>query len=336
MKNLLYIGNHLKQQTANISAIGILGPKLEQESYILRYASSKPHKVARLLDMLWSCFKHRKLTDLVLIDTYSTQNFYYALLVTQLCRFLNLKYIPILHGGNLPQRLKTHPRFSKAIFKHAYKLVSPSIYLKEAFESFGYKNVVYIPNSLEMSQYPFHEKQLDEVNLLWVRSFSKIYNPLLAVNLLKALQDQGIKSSLCMVGPDADGSLEDVKQLAKNLNVSVTITGKLPKQDWLALSKDYNIFINTTNYDNMPVSVIEAMALGLSIVSTNVGGLPYLLKHEKDSLLVPPDNTEAFVAAIKKLLDNPEATCEMAVQARKKVELFDWELVKHQWFELLS
>ena len=55
----------------------------------------------------------------------------------------------------------------------------------------------------------------------------------------------------------------------------ITITGILRKAEWIELSKDYDVFINTTNVDNMPVSVIEAMALGMPIVSTNVGGIPF-------------------------------------------------------------
>ena len=336
MKNLLYIGNNLKQTTANISAIGIIGPKLEQEGYYVTYASSKTHKGARLLDMLLSCIIHRKTTDVVLIDTYSTQNFYYAFFVSQLCRILKLKYVPRLNGGNLPLRLKKYPKMCHAIFKPAYKLVSPSKYLKASFESFGYNKISYIPNSLDLEKYIFNVKDLQEVNLLWVRSFSKIYNPMLAVRVLKALQDDNIKANLCMVGPDSDGSLESVKQLAQTLKVSVKFTGKLSKEDWIALAKEYNIFLNTTNFDNMPVSVIEAMALGLPIVTTNVGGLPYLITNEKDGLLVPPNNVDAFVVAIKQLINNPETSKALALNARLKVEKFDWNVIKYQWIKLLE
>jgi len=79
-----------------------------------------------------------------------------------------------------------------------------------------------------------------------------------------------------MVGPDKDSSLGEAKDLAKQLGVaeSVTFTGVLPKAQWHQLSEKFDIFINTTNIDNMPVSIIEAMALGLPIVSTNAGGLP--------------------------------------------------------------
>jgi len=336
MKNVLYIGNNLKQQTANISAIGILGAKLEKEGFNLKYASSKTNKIYRLLDMLWNCFKHRKSIDVVLIDTYSTQNFYYAFCVALLCRLLDLKFIPVLHGGNLPMRLKKNPKMSQAIFKPAHALVSPSVYLKEAFESFGYKKVSYIPNSLDLEKYIFNVKDFQEVKLLWVRSFSKIYNPILAIRVLKALQDDNIKASLCMVGPDSDGSLEAVKQLAQTLKVSVKFTGKLSKEDWIALAKEYNIFINTTNFDNMPVSVIEAMALGLPIITTNVGGLPYLITHEEDGLLVPPNSVDAFVAEIKKLINNSEVSRNLAFNARQKVEKFDWNIIKYQWIDVLQ
>src|SRR5690606_5057886 len=107
MKNLLYVGNHLQNSQTNVSYSAVLGPLLEQGGYDLRYTSNKTNKVLRLLDMLWTTFRSRKKTDVVLIDTYSTQNFYYAVLVGQLCRLLQLPYIPILHGGNLPQRLKS-------------------------------------------------------------------------------------------------------------------------------------------------------------------------------------------------------------------------------------
>ena len=61
----------------------------------------------------------------------------------------------------------------------------------------------------------------------------------------------------------------------------------MKKSSWINLSKDCDIFINTTNYDNMPISVIEAMALGLPIVSTNAGGLKYFHDDGEDALLVP-------------------------------------------------
>ena len=336
MKNLLYIGNHLQNAQTNVSQSAVLGPLLAQSGYQVRYASDKTNKTARLWDMLWTTLSTRKKTDIVLIDTYSTQNFYYAVLVGYLCRMLNLPYIPILHGGNLPFRLKKSPKLSKNLFKNALVNVSPSLYLKSAFEALGYDNLVYIPNTLTIAKYPFYKKNYDQPRLLWVRSFSEIYNPTLAIQVLVELQQRGYNASLCMVGPDTDGSLSQVKALAKQLKVSVKFTGKLTKSEWNQLSKEYNIFINTTNFDNMPVSVIEAMALGLPVVSTNVGGLPYLITDGVDGMLVPPNDKIAMANAICSVFENLETTEAMVLKARQKVEAFDWEKVNKLWDKVLG
>ena len=110
----------------------------------------------------------------------------------------------------------------------------------------------------------------------------------------------------------------------------------MTKTDWIKYAQDFDIFINTTNVDNTPVSVIEAMALGLPIVTTNVGGIPYLLEDEKEALLVPSDNVNAMKQAIISLLENPDKTKSLSQNGRKKVEKFDWEVVKKQWVEILK
>jgi len=313
-----------------------LGTLLSQEGYELCYASGYQSKVLRLLHMLYKVFVQRKQTDYVLIDTYSSQNFYYAVLVGKLCAVLQLPYIPILHGGNLPERLGRSPQLCKPLFHKALVNVSPSLYLKTAFEARGYPNVVYIPNTLQLESYPFKQRSVETIKLLWVRSFAEIYNPMLAIKVLKGLRDLGYIADLCMVGPDSDGSLEQVQQYSALHNLEVRFTGKLTKDQWIDLSNDYTMFINTAHVDNAPVSVMEAMALGLPIVSTNVGGMPYLIAHGIDGLLVDPDNIEQMAAAILKLYDNDVLAKTIVVNARLKVEQFDWEIVKKQWFEVLG
>ena len=96
-----------------------------------------------------------------------------------------------------------------------------------------------------------------------------------------------------------------------------------------------DIFVNTTNIDNTPVSVLEAMATGLPVVSTNVGRIPYLLSHETDALLVPPDDAPAFAAAVSRLIDDPELARRLALAGRRKVEEFDWQIMLKRWDALL-
>ena len=336
MRNILYIGNQLSQNGKTLTTIDSLSQLLRQEGFQVFTASKKKNKFLRLFNMLFHVINYRKQADYVLIDTYSTFNFYFAYFVSQLCRLLKLKYIPILHGGDLPNRLKQSPKLTRAIFKNAFVNVAPSQYTQASFEKFGFSNITCIPNSIELKKYPFKKRTFDTIRLLWVRSFSKIYNPSLAIDVLNALKNENRDAELCMIGPDNDGSLLEAKKYADQLGLEVTFTGKLSKQKWIRLSEDYNIFINTTNIDNMPVSVIEAMALGLPLVSTNVGGLPFLIEHDKTGFLVEPNSVVSFVESIEGIIDSPNKTHRIMAEARDYAEKLDWENVKKQWINVLK
>lgn len=334
-RNVLYIGNKLSNKGMTVSTIDTLSLLLEQEGFTVFTASSRNNKVLRLFDMLFSTLRHAPKVSCVLIDTYSTQNFFYAVMVAKLCRILAVPYVPILHGGDLPKRLSMSPGYSKRLFEGAKINVAPSKYLMEAFQKNGYQNIIHIPNSVEIENYPFLLRKEIQPRLLWVRSFAEIYNPLLAIEVLKKLTDKGVKASLTMVGPEKDGSLEKCKVAAKQDGLPVVFTGKLSRKEWIDLSVSHDIFINTTNFDNMPVSLIEAASLGLPIITTNVGGIPFLV-DEKTSVLVPPNNAEAFVEAINNLLEDSEKTESLSKKGYEAAKLFDWEKVKKSWLALMN
>lgn len=334
-KNILYIGNHLVSSTKYVTTLETLSQLLINEGYRVSIASNKRNKMARLLDMCFSVLKHRNKTDYLLIDTYSTTNFYYAFIVSQLARMCKIAYIPILHGGNLPYRLQKSKLLSKLIFSNSYINVSPSNYLKDAFEKQGYPTKL-IPNPIEIEKYPFKTRSQLAPKLLYVRAFADIYNPTLAINVLHEVQKKYPKANLCMIGADKDGSLQQVKKLIEkyNLQASVEITGFLSKKEWHKKSEEFDIFINTTNVDNTPVSVIEAMALGLPVVSTNVGGIPYLIKNLDNGILVEKDNVNEMTNAIFNLVENYHE--ELILKARKTAVSFAWDNIKHLWINLLK
>ncbi|TXD49137.1 glycosyltransferase family 4 protein [Polaribacter sp. IC073] len=330
-KQILYIGNMHSENPTTFKNLSFF---LNKEGYTIYEASAKVNKFLRLLDMCFCIINLRKKVDYVLIDTYSTSNFYYALVCSQLARFLKLKYIPILHGGNLPHRLEKFPKMSALIFKNSDVNISPSDYLKYEFENKGYV-VQKIPNILETEKYPFLKREIIKSKLLYVRAFDNIYNPTMAIEVLRKLVKIYPEAKLCMIGPDKDGSLKDVKSLISkyNLENNVEITGFLPKSEWHKKSEAYDIFINTTNIDNTPVSVIEAMALGLSVVSTNVGGIPYVIENLEDGLLVAKNDVEKMVEYVISIINGNHK--DIAINARAKVEKFGWESIRNDWLKIL-
>ena len=274
--------------------------------------------------------------DLVLIDTYSTSNFWYAIWSARLCKLRNKPYIFLLHGGKLPQRLEKSNKNTLKLFKNAKANVVPSQFLMQELKVFQFSNLMCIHNFIDLEEYPFIKREHIKPRLLWVRAFHKIYNPFLAIKAFEKLQVLYPKATLCMVGPEKDGSLAKVRDYILEKKLAVQLTGKLSKKEWRELSKEYDIFLNTTRVDNTPVSILEAMALGLPIVSTKVGGIPYILENGKNASLIREPNPDVLMEALQNILMNPEKAIEMANKSREKVEVYDWAHIRHQWINLLS
>ncbi len=331
---LLYIGNKLSAHGSTPTGIEVLGPKLESEGHSVVYASSKKNKAARFFDMLSSVCKNRTV-DYVLIDTYSTQNFWYAFSVAALCRFFHLKYIPILHGGNLPYRLKNSPVASRFVFKHSYVNVAPSYYLKDAFELHGFE-VKFVPNPVDVAPFGFRERLSASAKLLWVRALTPLANPRMAIETVHILKGKYSEAKLCMVGPDKAGMLEPLKNFSQTMIVDVRFTGKLLKEQWMDLAQSHDIFINTSKVDNAPFSLIEAMSLGMFVVSTNVGGISYLVADGLDALLVNDDDAPAMAAAVERIISDKELRTRLSENMQMTIKRFQWQNVKDQWAEILK
>jgi glycosyltransferase involved in cell wall biosynthesis len=195
-----------------------------------------------------------------------------------------------------------------------------------------------LPNPLDLNVYEFRLRSQPRPLLVWLRAFNEGYNPSLAPKAVALLIGDFPNIQLTMIGPDkGDGSLQRLQQVMTELNVAdqVSLTGGVPKTEVPRWINGGDMFLNTTNMDNAPVSVMEAMACGLCVVSTNVGGIPYLLEHEHDALLVPPDDPEAMATAIRRVLTEPGLAERLSRNARHKAEQFDWANILPKWEHLL-
>jgi len=336
---ILYIGNMLKKWGNNPTSVDFLGEKLEKDFEVIRI-SSYQNIVFRLLDIWKTLILCHKKVDIVLIDTYSTKSFFFAWTSGRLASLFKLKYIPILHGGNLPSRLIKSKKIFQRFLNDSHVVISPSEYLKQSLNQIEEIPIQIIPNSIDLGKYPYTQRpNLDKIKIVWLRAFDKIYNPHLAIKLVHYLVKNGEKNvSLTMIGPDKDGSMEQCIKLSEDLGIKdlVHFTGGLSFNSWLPIVQKGNVFINTTNVDNMPVSLIESMALGVPVISTKVGGIPHLVKDGYNGLLVAPDSPSKFGEAILKLKRNPKLYRDLSDNGRKSASKYSWNKINNQWKTILN
>jgi glycosyltransferase involved in cell wall biosynthesis len=279
----------------------------------------------------------RKQYQVAVVDVYSGRAFWWAEAVSWMLRKLHKPYVLALHGGNLPIFSATHETRVRKLLLSASAVTAPSRYLLETMKAYR-PDILLIPNSIDTRGYEFRCRQEASPRLVWLRAFHDTYHPELAVKTLAILVNQFPDAHLTMIGPDkGDGSLQRTREEAEKLGLinRLTLIGSIPKSEVSANLTSADIFLNTSRADNTPVSVLEAMACGLCVVSTNVGGIRYLLNDQQDSLLVPPDDPQAMASAVWRVLSNPGFSGRLSAQARAKAEGFDWLSVIPLWDRLL-
>ena len=236
------------------------------------------------------------------------------------------------------KRYKKHPHIFNFLLSDARTIISPSEYLRESFQNNSF-SITVIPNYIDLEKYSIKSRKKIKPHLLWVRSIHNIYNPLMAVHVLYGIKKKYPDARLCIVGPVKDNRVrEQLKILISRLDLQnhVLFSGQLSKIEWTALSKDYDIFINTTDYDNNPVTLLESMALGLPIVSTNVGGVPYLIDDNVTGLLVEAKKSEQMVEKINELISGKIDGYQIARNAREAVSHYDKNEIIKQWCQTIN
>jgi glycosyltransferase involved in cell wall biosynthesis len=135
-----------------------------------------------------------------------------------------------------------------------------------------------------------------------------------------------------MAGQDK-GLQAETERLAAELGLasSVRFPGFLTVEGKFDAGGQAHIFLNTNHVDNMPVSIVEACAMGLPVVATSVGGIRDLLTDRETGLLVPDGEVEAMAQAVLRLVDQPELASRLSENGRRLAERSSWLRVRPQW-----
>ncbi|MBI1357000.1 MAG: glycosyltransferase [Acidobacteria bacterium] len=337
MTSALILGPHLSGRGDSVKVCEELAERLRGEGWPIRTASHYAGGLARTADAVASVLRWRGSYRVAHVDVYSGRAFLWAEAVCLALEAVRKPFVLTLHGGALPELARRQPRRVRRLLGRAAAVTAPSSYLLGALGPAAGRAEL-IPNAIDLARYPFWLRARPAPRLIWLRAFHDLYNSVLAVETLARLKADFPQATLRMIGPDrGDGALLRCRTQTRRLSLedAVAFEGPAPKLDVPARLAQGDIFLNTSSVDNTPVSVIEAMACGLCIVSTRVGGIPDLLEDGSDALLTSGDPAQ-MAAAVRRILSEPGLAERLSANARRKAEALDWSAVLPRWQELLT
>lgn len=335
---LLIVGIFAAKSSGNAHVCQQLTEYLRAKGWQVVTTSEKVPRLQRLLDMLRTAWLQRVHYDAAQIDVYSGAAFVWAEAVAWLLRRMRKPYVLVLRGGNLPLFAQRWPGRVKRLLRSAPQVVTISRHLQQSLAQY-HAAIQIVPNPLDLTDYQFQLRKELSPKLVWLRAFHEHYHPETAVQSVALLKLRFPDLQLVMYGQDrGDGTRQHIEVLCEQLEVAdrVLLPGPVPKSEVPHVLAQGDIFLNTTNIESFGVSVIEAGACGLCIITTNVGELPHIWTHEQNALLIPPGDPDALAAAIQRVLTDPDLAAHLSQQARINAERFDGTAVLPQWEALFE
>jgi glycosyltransferase involved in cell wall biosynthesis len=332
---LCFVGPMVGRNPGYVTTQGeILADHFASAGYPTISVSASPNRYARLCEIITTLLRKRRGINIQCLQVFGGPSFIVEDVASWLGRSFGQRLVMVLRGGAMPEFMARYPAWSCRVLRRADIIVTPSPFLARAVARFGFTARA-VPNMLDLTRYPYRYRKQLGGRLFWMRSFHPAYNPEMAVRVLAHVREAVPEATLVIAGQNK-GTQDDVKYLACSLGLdrAVRFPGYLDMTAKLQEANAADIFLNTNHIDNVPVSVIEACAMGLPVVATNVGGIPDLLKDGETALLVPDDDDNAMAEAVRRLLRDPELAGRLSANGRKLAESFSWEHVRPQWEKL--
>ena len=235
------------------------------------------------------------------------------------------------HSGEAPDHLGRSAFARKAMRSWVDLNVVPSPFLRDVLASFGIRAQV-IFNTIDLREFSYRVRDPLRPRLLSTRNFEPLYNVLCTLKAFARVQRQYPDATLTLVGSGSqDGPL---RTLAATLGLRhVTFAGRVAPSEMHRHYADADIYVQTPSIDNMPLSVLEAFASGLPVVSTGIGGVPAIVTDGVHGLLVPDHDDAAAAAAVIRLLEHPDYARQLAATGLASCAPYAWPVVREGWIE---
>ena len=224
-------------------------------------------------------------------------------------------------------------RLQKITVNGAYFVIAPSMYFRELVSKWtkNHEKVFCIYNGIDLSSIPKHPGKIESRTIVSAGRLVAWKGFDVLIRLMKFLPDW----KLFIAG---DGPLrKELEALAQNEGVGqrVVFQGQIPKRDMIGALQKSELFILNTSFESFSFQIVEAMAAGVPVITTNVGNLAEIVDDGKSGILVAPNDERAILEAIEKL-SNPAFRESIIREAQEKAKKFSIENTIKNFLNLIN
>lgn len=248
-----------------------------------------------------------------------------------------LRGIPIVvnYRGGAAETFFAHSfAWVRPSLRRADAVVVPSAFLEQVFARRGIAASI-VPNIIDLTRFANHgaaDRVAAQVppHIIVTRNLERIYDIPTAIRAFALLRPRFPEARLTIAG--AGPERENLGALTASLGLgdAVTFTGQLDNARMAELYRTATIMLNPSTVDNMPISILEALASGVPVVSTNVGGIPHLVQDGHTALLVAPGSAEPMAEAMGQIAADKTLARRLSEAGSTAVQVYAWIHVRDQ------
>lgn len=336
MKKILYISNYRKGVGGITAQVDWLCSYMHDEGYSVSIFSTKGNPIKRIglfFKLLWVARKY----DVLHIHGCSEWGMLPVVYGVIAGKIWKKRIIVTYHGGEAAEYFAKRGAFARRWLNRADTVIVLSGFLEKIFNEYRIKNIV-IPNIAKLADAQEHsDYQWDKPRLISVRHLHPLYNIPCILNAFAIVKEHVPGARLTVLG---DGVMrEELERLAasdERLADSVKFVGQVENKEIGRYLAESDIMLSAPHIDNMPVSLMEAMNAGTLVISSRVGGVPYMIEDEVSGMLFEDDNAEEMASKILQAIKNPKETERMIANAKNDVRKYDWSNIREQIMSLYN
>ncbi|MGI6502371.1 MAG: GT4 family glycosyltransferase PelF [Candidatus Methanoculleus thermohydrogenotrophicum] len=220
---------------------------------------------------------------------------------------------------------------SKTIIKNANSVIALTEDMKRAMQAIYNRDITIVPNGIDLKEYiselPVQNVEGAEKRILFVGRLHPVKGIQYLLGAMSIVHRELPEAKLILVGDGEER--EHLETLTDNLGIRecVEFAGRVPHERVKDYMNQAEVFVLSSLSEGFPVTILEAMACGLPIVATRVGGIPDIIEDGTNGYLVDTMNQEQLAEALLKLLQDEKLRRDISGNNREKAKKYRWDAV---------